>query len=100
MLHRPSQIRAGAGFLETFTLALKASEEAYTVGGFMVLLDVRCWTVSKKPPLLYINEAPERGRFKCVYATLLGPFKSFLGPAKFIFALLLDRRSSCPATVG
>jgi hypothetical protein len=47
------QIRAGVGFLGAFTMALKASEEACTVGGFMVLLDARGGQYLKDSPLVY-----------------------------------------------
>jgi hypothetical protein len=48
-----SQIRAGVAFLGAFTMALKASEEAYIVGGFMVLLDVRGGLYLKDSILVY-----------------------------------------------
>jgi hypothetical protein len=35
------QIRVSLGFLGAFTMTLKASEEACTVSGFIILLDVR-----------------------------------------------------------
>lgn len=62
------QIRAGVGFLGAFAMALKASEEACTVGGFMVLLDCTRWTVSKRLPSCILTKQG-MGRFKCIYPT-------------------------------
>ena len=97
MLHRHRSER-GLGFLGAFTMALKASEEACTVGGFMVLLDVRGGQYLKDFTLVY-QRSTERVDLKCIYATLRRPFQRFVRRAKS-FRFTLDRRSSSPATVG